>query len=192
MISGIFDQFLFKQILSLDSEVIQWLGNDLNNSISFVLFFHHMKFLMPKKYDSLKQAAERYCSDDKIGRQQNLRSSKRCFTIMICCWIWLLFHAAPHRLRGIKITKENLVYKSSWKKSNIHRKSWLSYNKTITFLIYGKNGNSSINAIYPVCSWRTVSQSKKLKGRKSYSEKKFKGYCSLKQLMTFRIQGITY
>lgn len=44
MISGIFDQFLFKQILSLDSEVIQWLGNDLDNSISFVFFSPHEIF----------------------------------------------------------------------------------------------------------------------------------------------------
>lgn len=35
MISGIFDQFLFKQILSLNFEVIQWLGNALDISISF-------------------------------------------------------------------------------------------------------------------------------------------------------------
>lgn len=151
-----------------------------------------MKFLMPKKYDSLKQSGERYYLDDKIGRWQNLKSSRRYFTMMICCWIWLLFHAAPCRLRGTKITKENLVYKISGKKSDMHRKSWLVYNKTITFLIYGKNGNSSINAIYPVHNWRTVGQSMKLKGRKSYNEMKFKEYWCFIWLTTFRIQGITY
>lgn len=37
MISRMFDQFLFKQILSLNFEVIQWLGNALDISISFSL-----------------------------------------------------------------------------------------------------------------------------------------------------------
>lgn len=53
MISGIFDQFLFKQILSLNLEVIQWLGNALDISVSFVLFFTAWNFLMPKKNDGL-------------------------------------------------------------------------------------------------------------------------------------------
>lgn len=53
MISGIFDQFLFKKILSLNLEMIQWLGNTLDISISFVLFFTPQNFLMPKKNDGL-------------------------------------------------------------------------------------------------------------------------------------------
>lgn len=49
MISGMFDQFLFKQILSLIFEVIQWLGNALDISISFVHFFTAWIFLMRKR-----------------------------------------------------------------------------------------------------------------------------------------------
>lgn len=148
-----------------------------------------MQFLISNKSDSLKHHGERHYLDDTTGRWKNLRLSKRYFTAMICSWIWLLCHAVPRRLRKNierkpsmqKFTEKNHIY--------AYRKLWLPHNKIFNTW---HNGNRSVNAIYPVCNWRTIGQWLKLKGRKFYKEKKFKEYCCLIWLVTFMIQDIRY